>query len=179
MLKTLDHKFTAIGLSETLLKNKPLEYYRLPGYNFEYMNRVGREKGVVGLFVSNDVKYKVRQDLCKANSHFESGFVEIENKNIKNTLIDVIYRPHTAIDNFITDFDPILQIISNEKKECYRPIMGDYSIDLLKNDSDRSTHDYLDLIYSYCMIPTILKPTRITETSAIIMTIIDNMIDKL
>ena len=64
-LKTLDHKFTAIGLSETHLKVKPLEYYHQPGYNFEYMNRVGREKGGVGLFVSNDVKYKVRQDLYK------------------------------------------------------------------------------------------------------------------
>ena len=57
------------------------------------------------------------------------------------------------------------------KKECY--IMGDYNIDLLKDDSDRPTHDYLDFIYSYCMIPSILKPTRITETSA---TIIDNIL---
>ena len=38
---------------------------------------------------------------------------------------------------------------------------------------DRPTHDYLDLIYSYCMIPSILKPTRITETSA---TILDNIL---
>ena len=32
-LKTLDHKFTAVGLSETHLKDKPIEYYHLPGYN--------------------------------------------------------------------------------------------------------------------------------------------------
>ena len=51
--------------------------------------------------------------------------------------------------------------------------MGDYNIDLLKDDSDRPTHDYLDFIYSYCIIPSILKPTRITETSA---TIIDNIL---
>ena len=51
--------------------------------------------------------------------------------------------------------------------------MNDYNIDLLKDDSDRPTHDYLDVIYSYCMIPSILKPTRITETSA---TIIDNIL---
>ena len=137
----------------------------------EYVNRVGRQKGGVGIFISNDVKYKLRQDLCIANSHFESCFVEIENNNMKNSLIGVIYRAHTAIDNFITDVDPILQIINNEKKECY--IMGDYNIDLLKEDSDRQTHDYLDLIYSHSMIPSILKPTRITETSA---TIIDNIL---
>ena len=43
-------------------------------------------------------------------------FVEIENKNFKNTLIGVIHRVHAAIHNFITDVDTILQTISNEKK---------------------------------------------------------------
>ena len=86
-------------------------------------------------------------------------------------LIGVIYRAHTAIDNFEHDVDPILQTISKEKKECY--IMSDYNIDLLKDDSDRPTHDYLDLIYSHCLIPSILFPTRITEKSA---TIIDNIL---
>ena len=56
-LKTLDHKFTVIGLSETHLKDKPLDYYQLPGYNFEYVNRVDREKGGVGIFIANNVKY--------------------------------------------------------------------------------------------------------------------------
>ena len=59
-IETLGHKFTEIGLSETHLKDKPLEYYNLLGYNFEHMNRVGRERGGVGLYVSNDVKYKTR-----------------------------------------------------------------------------------------------------------------------
>ena len=84
--------------------------------------------------------------------------------SLSNELIGVIYRAHTAIDNFVHD-------ISKEKKECY--IMGDYNIDLLKDDSDRPTHDYLDLIYSHCLIPSILFPTRITEKSA---TIIDNIL---
>ena len=91
---------------------------------------------------------------------------------MKNVLIGVIYRAHTAIDNFVHQVDPILQTISKEKKECY--IMGDYNIDLLKDDSDRPTHDYLDLIYSHCLIPSILFPTRITEKSATI--IIDNIL---
>ena len=55
------------------------------------MNRVGLEKGVVGYFISNNVKYKLRQDLCKASSQFESCFVEIENDNMNNLLIGVIH----------------------------------------------------------------------------------------
>ena len=51
--------------------------------------------------------------------------------------------------------------------------MGDFNIDLLKVDENRPTHDYLELIYSYSILPTIYKPTRITETTA---TIIDNIL---
>ena len=95
-LKTLDHKFTVIGLSETHLEDKPLDYYQL-----EYVNRVDREKGGVGIFICKKCKYKLRHDLCKANPHFESCFIEIEKSNVKNVLIGVIYRAHTAIDNFV------------------------------------------------------------------------------
>ena len=170
-LKSLNHKFTVIGLSETHLRDKPHEYYDLPGYSLEYVNRVGRKWGGVCMYISNDVKYKIRQDLCEANSNFESCFIEIENINERNSLIGVVYRAHTAIDHFITDVEPLLQTINAEKKECY--ILGDFNIDLLKDDIERPIHDYLDLIYSHCMIPTVLKPTRITETSA---TLIDNIL---
>ena len=115
-LKTLDHKFTVVALSETHLKDKPLDYYQLLGYNFEYINRVDRGEGGVGIFIANNVKYKLRHDLCEANPHFESCFIEIEKSNVKNVLIGVIYRAHTAIDNFVHDVDPILQTISKEKK---------------------------------------------------------------
>ena len=52
--------------------------------------------------------------------------------------------------------------------------MGDFSnIDLLKVDSHRPAHDFLELIYSYSLMPTIYKPTRFTESTA---TIIDNIL---
>ena len=51
--------------------------------------------------------------------------------------------------------------------------MGDFNIDLLKDDSHKPTQEYLNFIYSHFFIPTIYKPTRITEHSA---TIIDNIL---
>ena len=51
--------------------------------------------------------------------------------------------------------------------------MGDFNIDLLKESSHRPTHDYLNLVYSCSLMPTIYKPTRITEHSA---TCIDNIL---
>ena len=83
----------------------------------------------------------------------------------------VIYRAHTSIDNFIGDIDPVFKKLNDEKKQIY--IMGDFNIDLLKVDDHRPTHDYLELIFSYSLLPTIYKPTRITETTA---TFIDNIL---
>ena len=51
--------------------------------------------------------------------------------------------------------------------------MGDYNIDLLKDNSDRPTHDYLYFVYSHYLVPSILFPTRITEKST---TIIENIL---
>ena len=137
----------------------------------EYINRVGRNKGGVCMYISKKVKYKIRNDLCNANSNYESCFVEIERKNAKNIIVGVLYRAHTSVDNFTSDIDIVLNKIGIENKMTY--IMGDFNIDLLKDDTHRPIHDYLDLIYSHSMIPTIYKPTRITENTA---TIIDNIL---
>ena len=51
--------------------------------------------------------------------------------------------------------------------------MGDFDIDLLKDDVHTPIHDYFDLVYSHSLIPTIHKPTRLTEHTA---TIIDNIL---
>ena len=169
-LKSVNHNFNIIGLTETQLKDKPHEYLQLPDYNLEYMNRVGRNSGGVCLYIRNDIKYKLRTDLCRANSNFESCFIEIENNNCRNILVGAIYRAHTSIDIFNTDVNHVLQILSTENKNYY--LLGDFNIDLLKDETHRPTSEFLDLIYSYYLVPTILKPTRITETSA---TIIDNI----
>ena len=94
-LKSLNHKFTVIGLTETQLKDKPHDHLQLPDYNLEYMNRTGRNSGGVCLYIRNDTKYKLRSDLCRANSNFESCFIEIENDKSRNIIVGVIYRAHT------------------------------------------------------------------------------------
>ena len=83
------------------------------------MNRVGRNSGGVCLYIRNDIKYKLRTDLCRANSNFESCFIEIENNNCRNILVGVIYRAHTSIDIFNADVNHVLQILSKENKNYY------------------------------------------------------------
>ena len=75
-----------------------------------------------------------------------------------------IYRAHTSIDDFIVDNEPTYQKLNSEKKHFY--VMGDFNIDLLKTDTHRPIHDYLEYIYSHSMLPTIYIPTRVTATTA-------------
>ena len=123
-------------------------------------------KKVVCAYIPDKIKYKLRTDLCVANPNFESCFIEI-----KNIVAGVVYCSHTSIDNFTNDIEPIFKKLNSERKHLY--IMGDFNIDLLKADVHRPTHEYLELLYSYSMLPTIYKPTRITESTA---SIIDNIL---
>ena len=51
-------------------------------------------------------------------------------------------------------------------------IMGDTNIDLLKYDDHIPTNEFVNMLFSYHFQPTILHPTRITDTSS---TVIDNI----
>ena len=169
-MKTTNHEYTIIGLSETHLKDKPTEYYNLSGYSLEYTNRTRCEEGGVCMYISQNVKYKLRNDLCKAAPNYESCFIEIDQEEGKNIIVGVLYRAHTSIDNFITDISPTFETISNENKTCY--VMGDFNIDLLKEEVYRPIRDYLNLLFSHSFLPKIVKPTRITPNTA---TLIDNI----
>ena len=112
----------------------------------EYVNRVGRGKGEICIYVNDKVKFKSRKDLWVANANFESRFIEIERQNAKTILVGVIYRAHTSIDDFTLDLDKVLIKSYSEHKITY--VMGDFNIDLLKDDTSRPIHDYIDFIYS-------------------------------
>ena len=95
-----------LRISETHLKEKLNDYFNIPGFTIEYTNRNDREKGGVCMFISDQVKYKLRTDLSQANSSFESCFIEIENGN-KNVVVGIVYRSHTFINDFIQDIEPV------------------------------------------------------------------------
>ena len=51
-------------------------------------------------------------------------------------------------------------------------LLGDFNIDLLKYNEHELTNNFLNTLSSYHFLPSILQPTRITETTA---TLIDNI----
>ena len=101
-------------------------------------------------------------------------FIEIVLPGRKNEIIGVIYRPNTQpwadVDVFHVTLNDILGMVNNERKLC--TVMGDFNIDLLQYNTNHKTNLFLDDIFSLGFVPVILKPTRITDTTA---TLIDHI----
>ena len=76
-----------------------------------------------------------------------------------------------SIDEFNEVFLlPLLEKASKENKPLI--LLGDFNINLLKSDTDNSISHFLDILGSFSLLPQIIFPTRITNTSK---TLIDNI----
>ena len=167
--------FDIIGLSEIFRTNGDMRL-SLPGYH-ELISRCRDDgpRGGVGLFIRDNINYKIRDDISSFIPHiFESLFIEITNSGAKNVIIGVVYRPNTEpfadIDIFQSNMFDIMSIVTSEQKKC--TIMGDININLLNFEKHLKTEYYLEGLFSNGFVPIIVKPTRITASSA---TLIDHM----
>ena len=173
-LNVLNTKFSVIGLSETWFSDSTASLYDIQGY--EKIDNYRKEKrgGGVSLLINDCLDYSRRKDLDVVTDDVESIFIEIEKKEVssdKHLIIGVIYRPpNTNLDNFLGYLEPLLEKIKNENKHCY--LLGDFNLNLLNIDKHTKTGEFVDLMFSYHLVPLIDKPTRVRETSA---TLIDNI----
>ena len=104
----------------------------------------------------------------------ETMFVEIQYKHSTPIIVGVIYRPNTLpradLDLFISNLLEIQRKMYNENKTSY--LMGDYNSNLLNFGTHTQTTECMDDVTSQGFLPYILKPTRVTDTSA---TLIDHI----
>ena len=141
-------------------------------YSYECTPTESSKRGAL-LYIDKNVRYRSRSDptlyKCK---EIESSFIEIIESKKKNTIVGCIYKhPNVSVGEFTNDFlEPLLEKLSFEKKEVI--LMGDFNINLLNCNIDKSTSDYVDTLYSHAFFPTINSPTRITANSK---TLIDNI----
>ena len=175
LLSTLNTSFDIIGITETrFAKNsQPHINFDLTNYNFEH---TPTETGAGGtlLYISDDITYKCRNDLNKllySPGELESTFIEIMNTK-KKIIVGCIYRhPKMPIPYFNNCFlSPMLEKIGNENKEVM--LLGDFNIDLLKVNQEKSNDNFLDILGSHMFLPQIILPTRVCEKS---QTLIDNI----
>ena len=76
-----------------------------------------------------------------------------------------------SVSEFNIDYlTPLLNKASSENKVLL--LTGDFNVDLLKADINKDFEDYLDILYSYHLLPHIIFPTRVTDITS---TLIDNI----
>ena len=91
-IESLNFKFSSICLSETWLQphKTPDSNFELPGY---YCFHITREKNTGGgLCTFLQETHKFRKDLQVNFKAFECFCVEVENKNPKNIVLNLVYR---------------------------------------------------------------------------------------
>ena len=171
LLANLDVIFSLVGITETWLQNSA-HNVDVNRYDFVFQNRSFKSGGGVGLYVSNDLNFKIREDIRVPNEEvMEPLFIEILRPQGKNIIVGIIYRPpNQSVYNFIDNFKEILVQISRENKICY--LMGNFNLNLLNHQNHDATGQFLDGLHSCMFSPLITLPSRKTSHSA---TLIDNI----
>ncbi len=129
-------------------------------------------RGGIGLFIRDNKDYKIREDLSVFIPHiFESLFVEIINKSSRNIIVGVVYRPntepHADLDIFQSNMFDIMSIITRDQLQC--TILGDMNVNLFNFETHPKTGNYLEGLFSNGFLPIIVKPTRITNSTATLL----------
>ena len=160
-------------LCETFLRDSISHIFNIPGYSFLFKNRKLSSRGGVALYIKNNIKHKIRDDIAiNIDNEFESIFVEIlKDNNYSNTLVGEIYRvPNTNEKNSLERYQTIISRINQSKAASL--IGTDQNFDLLKIDTHNSSLDLFNSFTASGHLPVILRPTRITHSSC---TLIDNI----
>ena len=137
-----------------------------------YKNRRVRSGGGVGLYLSDNLDYRIRTDIyADEDEVMESLFIEIIRPHERSVIVGLIYRPPSQnVNDFVTRMNDILEKISRDNKTCY--LMGDFNLNLLNNENHNATGEFLDGLYSHLFFPLITLPSRITSHTA---SLIDNI----
>ena len=169
-LSTLHLKFNIICLTETWMNENSIDNF-FPNYNSYMSTRQNRVGGGVAIYVNKQLKSSLIHELTSNTEHIESVFINISCSD-KKILIGTIYRPpNSNTDNFCNFFSANLmpQITNNTNIT----ICGDFNLDLLNLHDSAPSSSFYNLVNTMSLLPTIRKPTRITDSSC---TLIDNII---
>ena len=134
--------FDVIGISESRIKKdkSPINSINLKVYSHESCPTESASGGTL-LYISNNLSYKPRNDLCIYKStELESTFIEILSQKKTNVIVCCIYRhPHMSLNEFNDYYiNNLLDKLSKENKTVF--LLGDFNIDLLNYDQHSLTN---------------------------------------
>ena len=169
------HSFDIVGITEHKIPHgkEPTQNINLNGYQEFYFEGTHSSHGGAGFFVKSNIVYKERKDLdLNSPRNYECKFIEVILDNNRSSIVGCFYR-HPSSEISVSDFvdkhlDPLLVKINSENKDCI--FLGDFNINLLKNDSNDDESHFYNMTTSNNFTPFILQPTRLRSK-----TLIDNI----
>ena len=175
LIGMLDHRFDFICLSESKIMKgiEPQIDIKIDGYQPPEGIPTEGEKGGVLIYAKNGINYLPRNDLnIYSSKELESQFIEVIESSGKNSIIGVIYRHPCMAPSIFNDehLKNLSMKLSNENKRCF--ISGDFNFDLMKAENHTDTFEFLEVMTTNFLLPTITIPTRINPRNN---TLIDNI----
>ena len=112
---TLGYSFSVICFSETWLDDTDSNsLYELPNYISKHQIRDDRKGGGVSFYIHNSLSFRVLPNLCINSTDIESLSIEISLNDLRNTLVNVLYRPPSGkiepLENFWASFFLLFKI---------------------------------------------------------------------
>ena len=142
----------------------------IDGYDFKRSDTTTAFGGV-GVYLSKDLDYSVRNDLALGVNHCEDIWINIvmdqcgKKTGPKNFVIGLIYiHPNHKYDFFCNKLCNTLDILNKSKTDYVR--VGDINVDIMKFNLASNITDYVNSLYSVGCNVCINKPTRVTSDSA-------------
>ena len=102
----------------------------------------------------------------------ESVFIEINTKGGTPVVVGSMYKPpNTDAFGFITSLREIICKLNTNKKKPEMILGMDHNLNLLKCETHKGTHEFLDLML-HQLYPSVTRRSRVTQTTA---TLINNI----
>ena len=155
-------------INETWLKNKDTKHVNIQGYDFVGVPWPNKKGGGVRILINTKLRSRILSDLPVLTS---VEYCAIEVKFVHESIVVSLYRsPSSNVKTFLQEYDTLLCCLWKMNTKI---ILGcDHNLDLLKCLTHKNTELFVDLNLEKELIPCIMKPTRITKTTA---TLIDNV----
>ena len=174
--KSIKHNFKVICLTETWCHegDEKNSIFQIPNYSVIHQVRSQNKKGGgVCMYIHNSLTFKVIKELSESNDANEALTIEIINKDSKNIIISLVYRPPGG---HIKPFQKYCEILFDKRNVCNKPmfLVGDFlNINVIDYESNKVVKNFVDLCFQHGLIPIFNKPTRVTKQNA---TAIDHII---
>ena len=171
-LTELNFNFDALRITQSWLDDLTKGLIHFSNYSSYHSLRSNNIKsGDVSVYISNPFKVRLIAECTILNDNIETCFLNLKRDN-KRIVSGIVYRPPSG------DYKECINTIEGIIEYCKYPnldnfiLCGDFNIDLLNYENNYISLQFLNSIQSNSLLPTITKPTRVTDDTA---TLIDNI----